>query len=323
VRPRIDAHQPADLKKRSPMDAHQPADMSKRPSPMDAHKRPDMSKQPSPMDAHKPPDMTPGIGSGGATTGSRFRAVGRFLAREAPGLALQLVFMMIFPPGVIKRQDRLVVLSATKINPAAMDALVKQQAVFDKLFADDPAKTIYANFSVRLDYSVDASRGGDLLLDLTDMTLVDVKITTDNISSDPKKMNQTGSRLVSKQITYSMRLYEPENAARVREWQEALQKYQECLQQPGAGQGAGAEPYSHCIPPRMKPIKYAAPSTTEVRAPSIAIRGAAQSPGVVVTISSAIFASHRGSIGASCNAGVAVHSLTQRTDSAHCLSLWG
>jgi hypothetical protein len=238
-----------------PIDAHKPPDVGKQPSPMDAHKPPDVGKQPSPMDAHKPPVISPGTGTGGAPMVSRFRAAGRFLAREAPGLALQLVFMAIFPPGVIFRQDRLVVLSGTKINPAAMDALAKQQAVFDKLFADDPAKAIYANLSVRLDYSVDVNSHGDLVLDLKDMTLVDLKITRDDVSSDPKKFNQTESRAVSKQITYSMLLYESEAAARVREYQEALKRYQECLQQPGAGQGAGAEPYSHCIPPRMKPIK--------------------------------------------------------------------
>lgn len=251
----MDAHKPADVgKKPSPMGAHQPAEVGKKPSPMDAHKRPDMSKQPSPMDVHKPPVMPPG-GSGGATTVSRFRVVGRFLAREAPGLALQAVFMMIFPPGVIFRHDKLVKLSGEKINPAAMDALAKQQAVFDKLFADDPAKVIYANVRVRLDYSVDASSHGDLLLDLQDMALVDLKITRDDVSSD-SKFNQTGSRAVSKQITYSMLLYESEAAARLREYNEALQRYRECLQQPGAGKGAGADPVdSPCIPPRMKPLK--------------------------------------------------------------------
>jgi hypothetical protein len=249
--PPIDAHQPPDMgKKPSPMDAHQPPDMGKKPSPMDAHKPPDMSKRPSPMDVHTPPVMTPGIGAV-----SRFRAVGRFLAREAPGLALQAVFMLIFPPGVIFRQDKLIELNARKINPAAMDALAKQQAVFDKLFADDPAKAIYANLSVRLDYSVDASSHGDLILDLKDMTLVDVKITRDNVSSD-SKFNQTGSLAASKQITSSMLLYESVYAAQIREFNEALQEYRECLQQTGVGKGAGAAPDdSPCIPPRMKPIK--------------------------------------------------------------------
>ena len=164
--------------------------------------------------------------------------------------------MMIFPPGVTVRHDKLIALSEKKIDPAAMDALAKQQAVFDKLFADDPAKAIYANLSVRLDYSVDASsHPGHLVVELKDMTLVDLKITRDNVSSDPKNFTPTSSFASTKQITQSMLLYESDAAARLREYQEALQRYQECLQQPGAGQGAGAEPYSHCIPPRMKPIK--------------------------------------------------------------------
>ena len=251
--PPIDAHKPPDMgKKPAPIDAHKPPDMGKKPSPMDAHKPPDMGKQPSPMDAHKPPDMTPGISGGGV---SRFRAAGRFLAREAPGLALQAVFMLIFPPGVIFRHEKLVELNAKKINPAAEDALVKQQAVYDKLFADDPAKAIYANFSVRLDYSINVSSHGDLILELKDMTLVDVKITRDNVSSDPKKFNPTSSFAANKQITTSMLLYESAHAAQIRAFNEDLQKYRECLQQTGAGQGAGAPPGSHCIPPKMKPIK--------------------------------------------------------------------
>jgi len=247
----MDAHKPADMgKKPSPMDVHTPADMSKKPSPMDVHTPADMGKKPSPMDAHTPPVMAPG----GAAAVSRFRAAGRFLAREAPGLALQLVLMLIFPPGVIFRQDKLAALNEKKINPAAMDALAKQQAVYDKLFADDPAKSIYANLSVRLDYSVSANSHGDLILDLQDMTLVDVKITRDDIKSD-SKFTDTGKLRASKQITSSMLLYESAGAAAVREYNEALQKYQECLQTPGVGQGAGAEPYSHCVPPRMKPIR--------------------------------------------------------------------
>jgi hypothetical protein len=195
--------------------------------------------------------MTPGGGS----TVSRFRAAGRFLAREAPGLALQAVLMLIFPPGVVFRHDKLIALSEKKINPATMDALAKQQAVFDKLLADDPAKAIYANLSVRLDYSVDASSHGDLILDLEDMTLLDVKITRDNVSSD-SKFNTTSSRAAYKQITSSMLLYESVYAAQLREFNEALREYQECLRQPGAGKGAGADPSdSPCIAPKMKPIQ--------------------------------------------------------------------
>ena len=92
-------------------------------------------------------------------------------------------------------------------NGKELFALAKQQAVFDKLLADDPAKSIYANMNIKVDYSVSANSHGDLILDLQDMTLLDLKITRDNVTRD-SKFTDTGKLTASKQITSSMVLYE-------------------------------------------------------------------------------------------------------------------
>jgi hypothetical protein len=196
---------------------------------------------------------------------SRFRTAGRFLAREAPGLALQVLLMVLFPPGVNIHNDKAVELSRTKLDPAVQDALAKQEAVYDKLMDADMSKSIYANVTARLDYSVGASKHGDLELNLKDITFLDAQITNDDISQSDPKFNQTGSRTVSKQITYSMLLYEPEYVTRDREWARKQQEYQECVQRYGTGHvpvAAGAEAASQynpeegpCIPPKMEPME--------------------------------------------------------------------
>lgn len=202
-----------------------------------------------------------------ATKVSRFRTAGRFLAREAPGLALQALLMLLFPPGVNIHNDKADELSRTKLDPAVEDALAKQEPVFDKLIDDDISKSIYANVTARLDYAVGASQHADLELSLKDITFLEAKITNEDITLSDPKFNQTGSRNVSKQITYSLLLYEPEYVTRDREWARAQQEYQECLQRYGTGgipPAAGAEAAAAsqrnpeegpCIPPHMKPME--------------------------------------------------------------------
>jgi hypothetical protein len=220
----------------------------------------------------------------GSRTTSALRTAGRFLAREAPGLALQAAFMLLFPPGVNINNDKADELSRTKLGPAVDDALAKQGPAFDKLLADDPSKLIYANVTARLDYAVDASPHGDLLVSLKDITFVGMKITNAYIVEEDPKFD-TGTRSATKQITYSFVLYEPESVIREREtakadqeyaewvraqpnykkWARAQQEYEECLQQHGTGftppaAGAEAAPQSNpeagpCIPPRMEPME--------------------------------------------------------------------
>jgi hypothetical protein len=192
--------------------------------------------------------------------------------------------MLLFPPGVNINNDKAKELSRTKLGPAVDDALAKQGPAFDKLLADDLSKLIYANVTARLDYAVDVSQHGDLLLSLKDITFVGMKITKEYIVGEDPKF-QTGSRNATKQITYSFLLYEPESVIREREaakadqeyaewvraqpnykeWARAQQEYEECLQRHGTGftpPAAGAEAASQynpeagpCIPPRMEPME--------------------------------------------------------------------
>lgn len=159
---------------------------------------------------------TPAIAQGG-TRPSGLRTAGRFLAREAPGLLLQLALMALFPPGVNIGNHKAGELSRTNLDPAVHDALAKQQPVLDKLLAADPSKSIYANVTARLDYGVDASRHGDLELSLKDITFLDMKITNEHVALSDPKFKQTASRTVAKQITYSILLYEPEHVTRNKE----------------------------------------------------------------------------------------------------------
>jgi hypothetical protein len=148
-----------------------------------------------------------------ATRTSRLSAAARFLARETPGLILQGVLMLLFPPGVHMHNDKAQELSRTKLDPAVLDDLPKHEPVFDKLQADDPSKSIYANVTARLDYEVDASSSGDLELYLKEATFVEMKITNEYIVLSDPKFNQTASRNVTKQVTYSFALYQPEGGA--------------------------------------------------------------------------------------------------------------
>ena len=220
----IDAHKRPDMRKQpSPMDAHPPPDMGKRPSPMDAHKPPDMGKQPSPMDAHKPPDMTPG----GATTVSRFRTAGRFLAREAPGLLLQAILMYFFPPSVHVHNDKYGVLSREKVDPALQDALAKQAPTFNKLVADDPSQSVFAKVTVGLDYGVNASSRGDLHVSLEDIRFLEMKITNEFVLVEGQvfQVDPKVSKKASKQVTYSVPLFGEATSG-----SDSIRKYREARQ---------------------------------------------------------------------------------------------
>jgi hypothetical protein len=170
---------------------------------------------------------------------SRFRTAGRFVGRELPGLMLQVVFAFLFPPGVHVHNDRIDELSRMKIDPAVQDALTKQEPVIDQLLHDDPEKSVYANVTIKMDYQVAANDSGDLELYLKDITFIDTRITNQYVTSIPEKFLQTGSLQVTKQVTYSLLLYEPESVTRAREQQEAAQA-EEDLQRPGMGAGSRA-----------------------------------------------------------------------------------
>jgi hypothetical protein len=177
---------------------------------------PPPAETPHTLPAKVAPAVTEEIAQVVGTSG--FRVAGRFLAREAPGLILQLVFMALFPPGVNIHNDKAEELSRTKFDPAVQDALAKLAPTIYKLLSDDLSHSIYANASARLDYLVDASLGG-LELYLNDVTFLDMKISNQAVvqissqdvdQSDPQ-FQKTGSKRVARQVTYSLLLYEPES----------------------------------------------------------------------------------------------------------------
>ena len=194
-----------------------------------------------------------------AKSSSRFRAAGRFLAREAPGFVLQVALGFIFPPSVNVYNDNVEQLSRSKLDPAVQDALAKQADVVGNMLQEDLSQSIYANVTVSLDYSVrgDDRRPLDLELHLADVAFVDMKISNENLTLSDPKFSKTGSRHVTKQVTYSLILYESPDAA----WARAQEEYRECLQRYGTGgipSAAGAEASQRnpeegaCIPPHMR-----------------------------------------------------------------------
>jgi hypothetical protein len=195
------------------------------------------------------------------TKASAIRVAGRFIARELPGLLLEAVLMFLFPPGVNIHNDDVEKLSGEKLDPAVQDGLRKQEATINKMVGDDPSQSVYANVTVWLDYQVKASPSGDLELYLEDLRFLEMKISDEDVRSYPKLFNTTGSLKVSKQITYSFLLYEPEYVTLQKDWARAQQEYADCVQRFGTGvipPAAGVDAPQRnpeegpCIPPRMK-----------------------------------------------------------------------
>jgi hypothetical protein len=197
------------------------------------------------------------------TSGSAFRTAGSFLRKELPGLMLQLVAMAMFPPQVKINNDKAKDLQTKKLEPAVLVAFENQKSVVDNLLANDQSQSIYANVTVKLDYSVDADEQGNAKVKLEDITFLDMKITNEDVTqSDPKF--DTRSKPVTKEVTYSLLLYEPDYVTRDKEWARAQQEYQECVRRHGTGgipPAAGAEAVQNnpeagpCIPPHMKPME--------------------------------------------------------------------
>jgi len=88
--------------------------------------------------------------------------------------------------------------------------------------------------TANLDYKVAATSSGDLVLTLEDASVLDVKTSYEEITAtgpkDPKFL-QTGSREVTKKVTYSMVLYEPLWITRAK----AQKAYEECVREHGTG----------------------------------------------------------------------------------------
>jgi len=148
---------------------------------------------------------------------------------------LQVLLSLAFPPGVNIHNDKAEELTRTKLDPAVQEALARQAPMVDKLLGDDLSQSIYANVKARFDYRFDASSDGGAELYLKDITFLDMKITNENVSRE-RFEGQTGSMQATKQVTYSLLLYEPEYVTRAR----AQQESEEDLRRPGTGAGSRA-----------------------------------------------------------------------------------
>lgn len=150
-------------------------------------------------------------GGGGATRvgieASRLRSAGRFLAKEAPGLLLQMGLMLLFPPEVHVHKENYDDLRKKKIDPALQQALTQQEAAFNKLANDDPAQSIWATVTVQLDFSVNATSGGDLEVTLQDLQFMRMKLSREYLLVEGKKFDLGKGRNVSRAVTYSVPIY--------------------------------------------------------------------------------------------------------------------
>jgi hypothetical protein len=194
---------------------------------------------------------------------SVFRSAGKFLAKEAPGLVLQLVAMALFPPKVHIHDENAAELSRTKLEPAVKAALEKQKAVFKKLLDEDWSQSIYANVTATLSYQVSGSSAPDLDVYLVDVAFVDMKIAHEDDTGADTKFD-ISARPITRHVTQALLLFEPESVTRDREWAEAQKKYEECVRQYGTGHvppAAGVDENQPnpeegpCIPPHMKPME--------------------------------------------------------------------
>ena len=171
--------------------------------------------------APKPKVETPPVGGGGTgatstrlgVAASRLRTAGRFLAEAAPGLLLQAMLMVMFPPKVHIHNDSYDALSRQKIDPALQRALSEQAATFTKLAAADPAQSVWATVTVESEYRVQPTRGGDLEVHLQDLRFIDMVVTNEYLLVEgPKFQVGTGAK-ASKKVTYSIPLFGPATRA--------------------------------------------------------------------------------------------------------------
>jgi hypothetical protein len=174
----------------------------------------------------------------GAET-SGFRIVGGFLARETPGLIVQFALMSVFPPEVHIHNEKGEQLYRANVDPAVRAALKKETPMVDKLLAGDLSQGIYANVTVRLDYRLYGSYSAraDAEIYLQNITFLDMKITNEDVKINPEEFLPTTPGRAARQVTYSLRLYEPESVIRAR----AQQESEEELRRPGAGAGSRAQ----------------------------------------------------------------------------------
>ena len=194
---------------------------------------------------------------------SVFRSASKFLAKEAPGLVLQLVAMALFPPKVRIHDENAAELSRTKLEPAVQAALQKQKAVFGKLLEEDWSQSIYANVTATLSYRVSGASAPDLDVYLVDVAFVDMKIAHEDDTGADTKFD-ISARPITRHMTQALLLFEPESVTRDREWAEAQKKYEECVRQYGTGHvppAAGVDENQPnpeegpCIPPHMKAME--------------------------------------------------------------------
>jgi hypothetical protein len=129
------------------------------------------------------------------------------LAEEAPGLLLQLGLMLLFPPEVRIHAENYDDLQKKKIDPAQQTALTQQEAAFNKLVDDDPAQSIWAIVTVRLDFGIEATSGGDLDVTLQDLQFIGMKLSREYLLVEGKKFDLGKGKSAFKTVTYSVPIY--------------------------------------------------------------------------------------------------------------------
>jgi Domain of unknown function (DUF4157) len=194
----------------APASPAKPAQVDKTPAPPTS----DVKGGPGPATQPKveTPPVVEGGGGGAARIGveaSRFRSAGRLLAEEAPGLLLQAMLMFLFPPEVRIHNDRYDELRSKKIDPAQQQALKEQEAAFNKLAADDPAKSIWAAITVESGYWLEPTSSGDVDVTLQDLRFVGMKLSREYLLVEGKKFDVGKGQNLSKTVTYSVPIFGP------------------------------------------------------------------------------------------------------------------
>lgn len=166
----------------------------------------------SPPKVETPPAGGGGTGATSTRLGvgaSRLRSAGRFLAEAAPGLLVQVLLMMIFPPKVHIHTENYDALSRQKIDPALQRALAEQASKFNKLAANDPAQSIWATVTVESEYKLSATSGGDLDVVLHDLRFIDMRLTQEYLLVEGPRFQVGKGATASQKVTYSVPIFGP------------------------------------------------------------------------------------------------------------------
>lgn len=155
------------------------------------------------------PGATAPTPSGVGVEVSRLRTAGRFLASAAPGLILQALLMVMFPPRVHVHNERYDTLREQRIDPALQRALTEQAATFHALAAGGAGRSIWATVTVESEYRVEATSRGDLHLHLQDLRFVGMTVTQEFVLVEGPRFQVGTGATASKTVTCSVPISGP------------------------------------------------------------------------------------------------------------------